>query len=600
MTLVGSVGVERPFAVLAGDGGADGTCLLDGTIDSLRAVADRAGLQPDGVPAEVLLAQAYARLGAHLIPLLRGAFSLVLWDAERQEALLVRDHIGDRGLVWAHHGGGVVFATEIVDLLAVLGRTPGPDEIALAHWLAVSGMPEDRTLFAGVRRVRNGHLLRVGLHGRVSSERWWMPPQPSPARIAYPEAVRAVRGALDTAVTRAIDDGGDTGAAVLLSGGLDSSAIAAIAAQDGRVSRSYTAVFPGFESADETPLVDQTVDALGFSSTRVHVDGGGILGSAAEYVQRWLLPPVSPNLFFWLPLLRAAAAEGTTVLLDGQGGDEAFALSPYLLADKLRRGNVLGAVGLMGRVPGANHRPPPRAVAEWLYAFGVKGALPPGLEAARRRWRREAVGAPAWLAPRLAWAATEIEPAEDFKRLAGPRWWSFLVATTADGAGPTLAYDHIRQRDAMAGLRSRHPLADPDVVDLLLSLPPELAFHARHSRPLLRDAVAGDLPDAVRLRRGKSGFNAPFHSALRGPDLQVIRELLGGRDALIRDYTRSGFLEDELLRAIPDDRDGMQMWALHVWRLTTAELWMRACAGNSQFPQAFAPSAVHVAERLTA
>jgi len=556
-------------------------CVLDGTVDAPGEIARAAGLDP-ALAIEPLLAAAHERLGPRLLGHLRGAFALLLWDAAG-DLLVVRDQLGHRGAVWARSGGGVLVAGEPADLLAALPATPPPDEIAVAHWLTISGLPADRTLFAGVQRVRAGHAARIGANARVDVERWWLPRPPVADGLDRAAAVSRVQGALRDAVERATAEPGPHATAVLLSGGLDSSAVAAFASAAG-VRRTYSAVFPAFPRADETPLIDATVGALGLASTRVTVSGGGIVDAALEYVERWLDPPVSPNLSFWLPLLRRAAGDGVEVVLDGQAGDELFGLSPFLLADRLRRGNLWGAVGLIGRVPGANHRPPPRAVARWLHRYGLRGALPPRLAATRRAAHAVPPGAPSWLAPRLARAAFAVDPPESWKALGRPRWWAHIVSATADGMGPTLAFDHIRRRDALCGVRSRHPLADPRVVECVLGLPPELAFHPRHSRPLLRDAVAGVIPDAVRLRRAKSDFDGPFHAALAGADAGIVAELLGAPDARTRSFVRPQAVARELLAGSPDGASARGMWGVQLWRLLTAELWLRALEDPAAVP----------------
>ncbi len=548
-------------------------CLLDGTIDALDDVARAAGVDP-ALEAEALLVAAYERLGAGLLAHLRGSFALLLWDAAG-DVLVVRDQLGLRGLVWTLSAGGVLVAGEPADLLAALGATPGPDQIALAHWLGVSGMPSDRTLFAGVKRVRAGHAIRVRSGARVEAERWWLPRPAVQRGLDRQAAVARVQDALREAVGTSLSANGPDATAVLLSGGLDSSSVAAFASAAG-VRRSYSAVFPDFARADETPLIDTTVGALGLSSTRVTVSGGGIVDAALEYVERWLDPPVSPNLSFWLPLLRRASADGVEVLLDGQGGDEVFALAPFLLADRLRHGNLWGAAGLVGRVPGANHRPPPRIVLRWLHRYGLRAALPPGLAAARRALRDAPVAALPHLAPHVASAAFAEDPPEGWKQLGWPRWWAYLISTTADGMGAALAYDHIRRRDGLCGVRSRHPLADPGVLETIVTLPPELAFHPRHSRPLLRDAVAGRIPDEIRLRRGKSDFDGPFHGALGQADAGVVAALLGGPDARTRAFVQADVVARELLAGAPEDVATRRTWGVYLWRLLTAELWLRA------------------------
>jgi asparagine synthase (glutamine-hydrolysing) len=141
--------------------------------------------------------------------------------------------------------------------------------------------------------------------------------------------------------------------------------------------------------------------------------------------------------------------------------------------------------------------------------------------------------------------------------------------------GPALVYDHLRRRSALAGLATRHPIADVDLLETVLALPPELAFHPRHGRPLLREAVAGLLPDEVRLRAAKSDFNAPFHAGLAGPDLPLVRRLLGGRDARIGAYVDRAALARDLLGAVPAGGGELQDWGLYTWRLVTAEMWLR-------------------------
>ena len=149
---------------------------------------------------------------------------------------------------------------------------------------------------------------------------------------------------------------------VLLSGGLDSSTVAALATElpDGVRPRrgNRPAVFPDHPTIDEEALINRLSAAFDLETTRVVVRSGSVLSGALAYVREWELPPISPNLFFWLPLLRGASANGVDASLDGEGGDEMFGLSPYLLADYLRHGRVRGALRLLNRIPGTTERTP--------------------------------------------------------------------------------------------------------------------------------------------------------------------------------------------------------------------------------------------------
>lgn len=143
--------------------------------------------------------------------------------------------------------------------------------------------------------------------------------------------------------------------------------------------------------------------------------------------------------------------------------------------------------------------------------------------------------------------------------------------------GPALLYEHVALRSRLAGLESRHPLVDVDVVQEVLSLPPEAAYDPHLSRPLLRATTAGMLPDEVRLRASKSTFDAVFHAALAGPDLPILRTLLGGPEALVGRYVDLGRVQRELLEpGAPAAAQPRMEWAIALWRMATAELWLRS------------------------
>lgn len=538
-------------------------CLVDGQLD------DGAG--------ERSLAAAWRVLGDDALQRLRGAFCLLLWHDGGRGATLVVDQLGQGGGVWTRAQGGVLAATEPATLLALLDVTPEPDADALAAWLGAGTPPPDRTLLRGIHRVAAGTAVELG-RGRVA--RYWTPARPPrrPKKLDVPAAAQLVRAELDRAVDRAAAHGPS---AVLLSGGLDSSAISAVAARrPAPVRATASAVFPDHPSADESALIDTTTSALGLANVRVEARaGGGVLAAAAALVDRWALPPVTPNAAFWLPLLRAVRDEGVVVLLDGQGGDELFGLSPFLLADRVRRGDVVGALRLMDRVPGAYGSAPAKDKRDWIWAYGVKGALSPR---AQRLLRRGDGDPPTYLRTPLQDALRDQHRPEAFKDAGGPRWWAHLVEAVVAGPGPALAFDDLRRRDALCGVRSRHPLADVDLVELVLGLRPELAFDPDRSRPLLRAAVAGDLPDAVRLRAPKSSFDAPFHGALAGPDAPALRALLDDR-ARVGAYVHLGSARAELLAGPPSGSRARMSWGLQLWRLATAELWLRRLEDPSAF-----------------
>ena len=443
---------------------------------------------------------------------LRGECVLLRWDHARGRGVLAADQLGGRTLCWALSGADVVFGSEAREVLAALPRRPGPDEVSVARWLAGGGPPAGRTLYAGVHRLGGGQQLELG--GGAPRERsWWQPRYAGVGTVGVPE----VREALREAVTRRMDPT----AGVLLSGGIDSATVAGFAALAGPGLRTVSAVFPDEPSVDESALVALLADRLGARSETYEGRAGAALAGTLPYLEAWALPPSSPNLFFWLPMLRGAAAGGVGALLDGEGGDELFGAPRYLLADALLRGRPDRALRLARRFPGAGPRPPWRPVRQVLIDYGLRGAVP--------RLRRP-VRAPAWMREQPARLYEASDPAGQGSA-DGPRWWRGLVFSQRSTDGPVLAREHVRRRSELAGVEPRHPLQDVDLVELMLRADPRIAFDPLLNRPLLRGAVEGLIPEEVRLRPRKSTFDAVFQRSIHGPE-RAVEPLL--RDAVPR------------------------------------------------------------------
>ncbi len=137
------------------------------------------------------------------------------------------------------------------------------------------------------------------------------------------------------------------------------------------------------------------------------------------------------------------------------------------------------------------------------------------------------------------------------------------------------ALDFLRRQDAEAGLRSGHPFIDVELIEFVLSLPPEHAFDPGFNRSLLRRSLRGRIPEQVRLRKTKSRFNAIAHQAATGPDLEPARELLGSPAAEINAYLRPERVREHLLGGPERHPGGPDAWRGELWRSLTAETWLR-------------------------
>jgi asparagine synthase (glutamine-hydrolysing) len=549
-------------------------CLFDGFLDNAPEIAAALGGLPTLVPEE-LLAVAYRRWGQGLLARLRGDFVLLVWDGEQHEGLIARDQLGVRSMYLSEAAGGLCFASEIHHLLALLPMRPSPNPVSVAHWISISNRPGAATLYAGVHRLNPGSVLLLDRRG-AREEPYWAPRFVEPLALGEAELAGRVRAEIERAVRRRIDPDGETG--VLMSGGLDSASVAAVAAagSSARVS-AHAGVFPDHPSVDESDLIGQLRGALSLAGITAEVRSGGLLASALESQATWQVPLLGWGDFWVLPLLRAAASAGVTQTIGGDGGDELFGPRVYVLADRLRRGHPRQALELALELPGAGDRPSRRQVARVLANWAVMGAVPHGLHNAL--WRSFArPPAPVWMRRETVRALVESDDPLAWKRLDGPRWWAHTAHGLTRGVEETGIFEHQRRRATLAGLEARHPLFDLDLVDLALRQPPETTLDRHRNRPLLRASMAGLLPNSVRLRPVKAWFDSLIVDCLEGADGAAVRQLLTDPRAELRAYLEP----DGVRRALFFDgpRDPFQ-WMHQVWRLVTAECWLRAQADPS-------------------
>jgi len=573
----GAVIEQGPLGVVYSGSAAGSTnplCLLAGHVDNATAIGMELQVPP-GCSVEEVLAAGYLRWGGELLPRLRGDFSLLIWDSRRDEGLIAHDQLGVRSLYLYDAGGVLLFATEVCHLLALLPRRPAPDPAGVAHWLAASNRAGPGTLYEGVRRLAPGGVLPLS-RGRVREQRYWNPRFVEPLDQSAPELRLRVRAAIDSAVRRRLAPSGATG--VLMSGGLDSASVAAVAAAQapGRVA-AFSGVFPEHPAVDESDLIDQLRTALSLGGVTAEVRAGGLLASGLESLRAWQLPLLSWGDFWTLPLLRAAASAGVEVILGGDGGDELFATRVYLLADRLRAGDPRQVLRLARELPGAGEKPPRRALLRVAATVALGGAMPYGLhETLRRPLARRDL--PAWLTRQTVRELLQSEDPLAWKRLDGPRWWAHAAHGLTRGIEEVGVFELHRRRAALAGLEARHPLFDLDLVELVLGQAPLSTFDRHQNRPTLRACMAGLLPDSVRLRRHKALFDSLIVDTLAGPDGAAVRRLLTDPRAELGAYVDLASVRRSLLESRPGQSRSPFAWMQLLWRLTAAECWLRAQA----------------------
>jgi asparagine synthase (glutamine-hydrolysing) len=527
----------------------------------VRAVVDGDMEAPDGWAASWPAALAGLRA-------LRGGFALVAWDETAERGLVARDHLGARPMFGAVAGGALHVASELGPLLATLPRRPGPDHDELARRLVGRRGASGETLYAGVRELLPAHALLLDAGG-WRLERYWRPhARPGLDDADRATAADALRGGVRAAVRRHAAPGD----AVLASGGLDSSVVLACAAAESPRPTAFTGV-PERVELDESAHLTALAADVAADVVRVRVPAGPITGHAEAHLERWGVPLELPGAAFFLPVQVAAAARGVASLLDGEGGDELFGCEPLLIADRLRAGDGPGALALTRALPGLE-----RLDARSLRVI-TRRWLAPGLLSPSVLGRLRAVAAarrpvPEWLGAQARAAARE-PGGEAWRRRGEPRWRAHLAWLLTDARAELGAHDHLRRVSALAGIGDVHPFLDVDLIELVLGLPPELAFDPRLDRPLLREAMRGLLPERVRLRADKVFFTVLLRDALTGTDRGAVGRTLTGAPLELGALVDARRLA-ALWAAGPDAcARGPWAWSAEIWRVFALERWLR-------------------------
>ncbi len=535
------------------------------------ALEGDAGRRPCGDAARVM--QAWRSGHRDGVRHLQGEYAFALWDEGDHTLFLARDPLGKRPLYYAVGATHIAFASEIAAVLAAQVVPRAPDEEAVAIRLCGGVTRNDDTLYRGVLRLRPGHALMVR-DGTVRVWRWYEYPFGRRVRFARDQDYAArFLDVFEAAVRERSDTIGPL--AVDISGGLDSSSVAAVSAglhyrgllQTPEV-RAYTMMFPGWR-CDERSYARDVALWRGLSHTEA-LPFGQHWARVVAQVRRYGDLPDLPNGAMSLTLRRRMLADGARVELGGVGSDEWLSGTSFALGDALRAGRWREAMRLARRDAGS--------VGDVLSRLARRGMwphVPYGARLWRYDLRSRRRGAHAsWIsdafAARVGLHALMGKP---LARLPEASLAQSAIVTTAEAGWTTYAYEMEARAAGELGMEKRSPFTDQRLVELALAVPHEQL--AGSGKWMLRQAMRGFLPTSVRTRRIKASFEQVYAE----PVADLARHLDGTPWEMVRrGWVEQGSVNMCLARAkelhwrsIPED-----MHDVHdVWSLLAMEVWAR-------------------------
>src|SRR3954447_2512484 len=277
---------------------------------------------------------------------LEGIFALAFWDDEERRLVLARDRLGVKPLVYASSPSGVWFASESRALVGAGAAPDAPSLDAVAAYLRFGWIPHPATFYDAVSQLPPASVYEITERSRTIRE-WWRPQPHGVTVTSRADAVEVVRHEVREAVRRQLVS--DRPVGVFLSGGVDSGAVSAIAAEFG-VPRGITVTFPDNPELSEEREAKQTSARFGIEHVSVPVTGREFAEVATEAIGAFDQPTVN-GLNTWI-VSRAAASTGLVVALSGLGGDELF--SGYGLSPSFEKAQK--ALRLLGLLPASTRR----------------------------------------------------------------------------------------------------------------------------------------------------------------------------------------------------------------------------------------------------
>ena len=526
-----------------------------------------------------VIVHGFLRWGIDCIERFRGMFAIAIWDTRTKELWLVRDRRGVKPLYWSSNRGQLAFASEIKALLADPRQPRAVDEKALYHYLSFLTTPGPETLFAGIRKLPAGGLLRVSRDGTITERLWYdLGDRVRPVEERTEEDVcERLLAELKTAVQ--LRKVSDVPVGVFLSGGIDSSTNAALFSQgESATVKTFSIGYEGTDSyVNETQFAADMARRVGSEHHQRILSIDDLIDFIPRMIELQDEPIADPVCVPVFYVSKLARDNGVIVAQVGEGSDELFwgynSWKTYL------------------HLARANDLPIPRSVKR----MGLAGArlMGQGLSIQYELLRRGASNEPVFWSGAEAFreAEKQVLLGHDLRKsLKGLSSWEAIEPLYTRYQKSNLEKSHINwmaysdlhlrlpelllmRVDKMgmgASIEGRVPFLDHVFVEYAMGIPSSMKTRGGVSKYILKRAVRGLIPDEI-IDRPKQGFGAPVH--------EWFSQRLGNvmRESINRFVSETGLLDRDAVNAVLNAGRGTEAWYLY----NLAAWWERYIANGS-------------------
>ena len=503
-----------------------------------------------------VIVHAYEEYGDQFVERLSGQFAIALWDTRRERLLLVRDRVGIRPLFYARSRGRLIFASEVKAILAVAPEKASLDVQGMAQIFTFWATVGSRTVFDGVTSLPPGHLL-IAERGAERLERYWdwtFPAAPGRSDLSLSAAAEQLRVLLTDAVREQLRSDVPVGA--YLSGGLDSSGIAALAQQLGGRLQTFSITFEDAEY-DESGFQTRMAEHLGVKHSAVHCTYRDIGDAFPDLIWHTESPILRTAPAPLMLLSRHVHEAGFKVVLTGEGADEVFGGYELFKESKIRRfwarfpESRWRALLFSRLYPYLGHSPVANRHFSRLF-FGQRlSEVSNPFYGHLTRWSTTR-GIFKLLSPEFHAQLQAARPEDELAAQlpAGFATWSDLardqyveVKTLLEGYLLSSQGDRVALAHSVEG---RVPYLDHRVIEFANSLSARYKLRGMREKVLLKKALAGVLPQSI-VQRTKQPYRAPDSRCFfdDGEPLPYVKELLSASN-----LRRTGYFHPEAVERL--------------------------------------------------
>jgi asparagine synthase (glutamine-hydrolysing) len=520
----------------------------------------------------------YEQYGRDCVNHLRGMFAFAIWDRPKRKLFIARDRLGIKPLYYRYADGVFLFGSEIKTLLAYPGAKAEFNQAGLAQYLAFGYLTGEDSFYAGIKKLLPGHTLELDEGGNISIQQYWDlsvgADTDNKPRSYY---VKQYRELLEQCVDSHLMS--DVPLGVFLSGGLDSSVIAALTGKSRSEPIQTFAVGYGEEAFSELPFARQVAKHIGSEHHEVRLSRQEFFDSLPSLIWHEDEPIVWPSSVSLYSVAKLAR-ERVTVVLTGEGSDETLAgYTRYAWTlknaawDNIYRSVTPGALRNAVRAVINGSGLPANLRRKLEHTFLVRdGASWPSFyfdnfySAFSAQEQDELLSDSAKAASRDAYAGSM----QHWEHSSGDLLHRLLYTDIK-----TYLVELLMKQDQMsmaASIESRVPFLDHKLVEFTASIPAQYAIKGLAGKQILKEAVEDLLPHDI-IHRKKMGFPTPWAYWLAGSQLNDLEKMLLSPRTLER-----GFFKPEAVKGLfAEHRAGRRDHGNRIWRLLNLETWMRVC-----------------------